>query len=707
MRQLNRHHPLRITRLLVVTALLAAIFIAGAAPAPHPALAQTTDAPVFRIDSWSTEPATLTRGGEFELRVKFTNVGSADAKDVIVTVGSGANFVGVDNGDFFDGVGRNKSKTATLRVAVSNTATTGAYSLPIQFVYVNEEGTGTPLTDVKYLGVQVEGLTPPGQDEGMPAFDVVNWSISPEDLQRGQEYDLSVTFTNVGTWDASEVIVSVAQGTNFVGLTESETIPNIQIGEQRTVNLRVAVSNSIVTGYYSIPVQFSYHHGAIGGDRLTSMENLGVDVTGIAVNLGPDYGRPQLVIEDSSIEPTDEEGKLDLTLLLRNVGDRWATRVVVNLGASEYFSPADGSTAVAVEQDPIKLDETATVTFPLTLVSSPAQRISQSFTIDYSSYSGGQYQASQSVPVELDGATAQTPRLLIQSLTTDPQEVTPGSSLKLDMTIANVGAGTAERVFVRLGQDAATLGPLAPTGTGNVQYIDEVPGGAQVDVSYNLFVDGNAEAGLVAIDVEIEYEDAFGVTRTETNTISVQVKATPFFQIDLFEPLPQPIYVGDTFELPIEVINIGTESINVSRVEVESERLRLTNNSVYIGPLDAGTSGTLVADAEALQAGTVDVVVNVNYLDDFQQPQVVQQTIQIDVEGIDMNEEPGANDGSSQTDGAEEEDLGFLQRVFRAVRGFLGLGTQPTEEENSSAMNTQPSNVSRSFDPRPGDLVSS
>lgn len=698
---------MRITRVLMATALLAALLVAGAAPAPHPALAQTTDAPIFRIDSWSTDPPTLTRGGEFELRVKFTNVGSADADDVIVTVGSGANFVGVDNGDFFDGVGRNKSKTATLRVAVSNTATTGAYSLPIQFTYVNEEGVGTPLTDVKYLGVQVEGLTPPGQDEGEPAFDVVNWSISPQDLQRGQEYDLSVTFTNVGTWDASEVIVSIAQGTSFVGLTESETIPNIQIGEQRTVNLRVAVSASIVTGYYSIPVQFSFHHGAVGGQRLTSVENLGVDVTGIAVNLGPDYGRPQLVIEDSSIEPADEEGKLNLTLMLRNVGDRWATRVVVNLGASEIFSPADGSTAVSVEQDPIKLDETATVTFPLTLISSPSQRVSQSFTIDYSSYSGGQYQASQSVPVELDGATAQTPRLLIQSFATDPAEATPGTPLRLDMTISNVGEGAAERVFVRLGQDAATLGPLAPSGSGNVQYIAEVAGGSQVDVSYNLFVDGNAEAGLVPIDVEIEYEDAFGVTRTETNTISVQVKASPFFQIDLFEPLPQPIYVGDTFELPIEVINIGTESINVSRVEVESDRLQLTDNSVYIGPLDAGTSGTLIAEAEALQAGTADVVVNVNYLDDFQQPQVAQQTIQIDVEGVAIEDEAGADGSSAQDAAAEDEDLGFIQRVFRAVRGFLGLGTQPTEEETGSAMNAQPGAVSRGFDPQPGDLASS
>ncbi len=667
------------------------IILAGAAlaavsmlTAPGLAHAQTPEpgSPALRVESWSVSPETLTRGIEFELSVRVTNAGTAEATNINIVIGSGASFVALTPGKFIESLDEGESTRVTLSGAVSNSITTGYYSIPIQISYQQASGVGIPTTDIQTVGVYVEGLTPPGQDTGLPSFSVTSFSIQPEQPKRGEEFDLTLTIQNIGTWDGNDVVVEIGQSQSFVGLAAGETITHMQIGESRTVRLRGAVSNQIVTGHYSIPIAISYHHAALGGQRMTDAQTIGTQVQGIAPNLGPDTGRPQLVIEDSTLQPGPGEGELVMTLTLRNVGDRWATRVVVNLSRSEILSPAEGSTAFPVEGT-IRLDETATLTLPLRLIRSPGERAIQDFTIEYASFSGGQYQATQSVPIELGSVAQDTPRLLVEQYSTDPAVVTPGAAFRLTLDVRNVGGGEARQVFVRLGQNAAALGPLAPIGSGNVLYVERIAGSSQVTLAFDLLVSGEAESGLVPLDLTLEYQDAFGVQRTETVTISVQLVATPFLSIDFFDALPDPIYVGDFFDLPIEVINIGQRQVNVSNVEVTSERLRITGGSLYVGPLDGGTSGTLIPEAEALQAGTAEVVVRVNYLDSFQQPQVLTQTLTVEVEAVSLEEGNNNAPGNRRPAGQGEANTGeltFGQRVWRAVLGFLGLGTTPPEE---------------------------
>ena len=653
---------------LWITAIAALVLLTG----PTPALAQTN--PVFRLTGWSTDPDTLQRGQEFDLKVHFTNEGDEAALDVTVTIGQGGTFVGLDTGEFYGNIGAGDDRTAKLRAAVSNSVTTGHYTIPIQISYIPDGGT-IALTEVMSVGVYVEGLAPAGQDEGEPAFDIVDWSVQPETLQRGQEFSLTLTFQNVGTWDGNSVIVDIGQGQSFVGLQASDSISTIQINAQQTVTLRGAVSNTITTGHYDLPVEFSYHHAALGGQRQSSTETIGVYVEGIAPSTGPDYGRPQIVIDQSEVRPSDTPGRINLTLTLHNTGNRWARAVVVNLGQSDIFSPAEGSSAISLDGD-IKVDERREVVLPLVLLKSPEGRFTQDFTIEYASYSGGSYQTTERVPVSLSGEIAQAPRLLVENYQVEPTPITPGTTFDLKLTLANVGAGAAEQIFVRLNE----LGPLAPVDTSNVRFVDELAAGQRLDLDYQLAAEGSTSDSQVAIQVEMTYEDPFGVESTETVTISLRIQAIPHFYIDLFEPLPDPILVGDTFELPVEVINIGENRVNVSTVSVTSDQLLIhQDGEIYIGPLDGGTSGTLVPLVEALAPGTVDALVTVRYLDSFQQPQSITETLTFDVAANPDETADGGGEGSSET---SPDKLTFGQRVWRSILGLLGLGTRPADEAN-------------------------
>jgi hypothetical protein len=125
--------------------------------------------------------------------------------------------------------------------------------------------------------------------------------------------------------------------------------------------------------------------------------------------------------------------------------------------------------------------------------------------------------------------------------------------------------------------------------------------------------------------------------------------------------------VGVPLELPVEVTNIGRTLVNVSTLEMTSEQLEIQDGSLYLGPLDGGTSGSLEATGVAREGGTAEVQVAVHYLDDFEQPQVVTKTLTVEVE------EPVVVPES--TDEEDEKEQGFWDKLLRVLRGLVGLGS--------------------------------
>jgi len=70
----------------------------------------------------------------------------------------------------------------------------------------------------------------------------------------------------------------------------------------------------------------------------------------------------------------------------------------------------------------------------------------------------------------------------------------------------------------------------------------------------------------------------------------------------------------------------------------------------------------------AQEGGTAEVLVTVYYLDDFEQPQVVTQTLAVQVE-----EPPEAPPGVGEE--SQEQEENFWDKVLRFLRGMLGLGS--------------------------------
>ncbi len=110
-------------------------------------------------------------------------------------------------------------------------------------------------------------------------------------------------------------------------------------------------------------------------------------------------------------------------------------------------------------------------------------------------------------------------------------------------------------------------------------------------------------------------------------------------------------------------------------MEVSAESGEVSNGTVLIGRLDPGGFYTTDAILIPMEPGQAEVQVTVKYTDDFNQPQTLTQTLTVDVmEAPDMG--PGGPGGPGDPGfepPMEPEPEGFFKRIWRAIRGLLGL----------------------------------
>jgi len=495
---------------------------------------------------------------------------------------------------------------------------------------------------------------------GRPVLTIRNYSVEPSRAVVGREFVVTVEIYNTGSRAGENTIVSFPGGT-FLPVGETgHLLWQLHINHTAVVTQRMRVPTGLASGSYNLQVNLSANDWE--GNHFEYPETIAVEVIGI----GP--GRPRLVIDAARTQPAvlGPGDAFSLTVELANSGNRTATDLLVGVASPDVAVPASGSNFVALQ--PLGINRRAAVTLPLVLGEvDQAGRVSLDVALDYADYQGGAYSERQSVGLEVSTALENRPQLLVERYETVPDPLSPGDPFTLTLGLNNVGGGEAQRVILTLGGDGgAELGPFAPVASGNVRFVARLGAGEGVDVVQRLVVDGSAEPGAYTLPISLAYDDVRGTRHVDDQRISLLVRRRPHLQVSFFRPV-EGAMVGEPFELPIDVTNIGRTLVNVSTVAVTSEDLEIRDGSMYVGPLDGGTTGSLEATAIADEGDTAEVVVTVNYLDDFEQAQTITQTLTVNVEA--PPEEPPAEEG------AEEGEGGFWQRVSRLLRGLLGLGS--------------------------------
>ncbi|MBN1933357.1 MAG: IPT/TIG domain-containing protein [Anaerolineae bacterium] len=628
-------------------------------PEPTTAAAPVAGQPHLTVRNYAIQPTQVKAGQDFMVTLYIYNDGSRASENTLVVFPGGAFLPLGETGHQLWQLHINATAVVTQMLRAPSTIATG-----VQNIQVNLSGNdfqGNHYEFPQTLSVEVLGA--PTYTASAPRLIVESAETSPAVVAPGDAFTLTLGLSNRGSRRATNV--TVGTGDTLVIPTQGGNVSpvgTIKINEIITIEIPLTLAQVESGGRRSLALAFQYND--YEGNSYNEQQSVGINIdTGLV-------GRPKLAISSYAVEPADlfPGSHFTLTLTLTNQGERSATDVTVGVGGTLALPGESSSTAFV---DALGPGGEQAVIFALVLGEvDKAGRQAVPIDLKYSDPAGTKYTEQQSIGVDVNTGSIYQPQLLIESYTIEPTQLSSGDRFTLSLKLTNVGGGKAQRILIILGGEGAEqLDAFVPAAASNIGFLAELEAGASTEIAQAMIVDAKAEPKAYSVPIGLTYNDAYGNRKSETHRISLMVLRRPEFQVSFYMPIPGPAMTGMPFMLPVEVMNAGTSRISISLLELTSEQLQIEGGSMFVGGLEPGLSWTVDATAIAMEAGSAQVVINIHYLDDFNQKQVISHTLEVEImEGSDPNIfEP------EQV--MPEQPQTIWQQVLRFLRGLVGLGS--------------------------------
>jgi len=414
--------------------------------------------------------------------------------------------------------------------------------------------------------------------------------------------------------------------------------------------------------------------------------------------------RPLIVVDtysasEDTIYPNQE---FNLEVRLKNVGEDTALNLVASFTPGDFLPRKSGGVLAISELDP---DEKKKIVQPLTSAPDLSKRVGALvMTVTYTGQDGTAYTETFNLSLPVIGwgtggatstptptvAASNRPQLVITGYVTDVPVLQPGYQFSLKLDINNLGNMQAKRVSMILGGGSSSggnvdgtpevggisgasgdFGDFAPVAASNVQFLGDLDAGADIDAGAILIVNANTEPGAYPLKITFAYSDEKGKIYNDDQIITLLVYALPLVDVNFYRA-PDPLFAGQPGLLPMQVVNLGRKSVILGNMRVTAEGAQLTNNVVLVGALDLGGYYTLDATVIPDLAGPLQLLVSIDYTDDFNQAQVITRTLSVDVQEM-IIEEPIPGEGGEGGFPPPMVEETFLQKVWRFIKGLIGL----------------------------------
>ncbi len=422
-------------------------------------------------------------------------------------------------------------------------------------------------------------------------------------------------------------------------------------------------------------------------------------------------GRPLLGIDSYGVGGSGvvtPGQQFDLRFRVVNRGDNYARNIVFTFSGTDFLPLDTGGVITHNEIDP---GEKVELSQPLLANSTLAgsKVATATLAVSYSDLSGAAYTENFTITINLSqpsssGVSRPTatptpvsrPQLVVSGYGSNVEPLQPGSVFSLNLDIRNLGTSDARSVTMVLGGGAsageggtpapgisgsgADTSVFAPLGASNLVYLGDVPVGVTVQSSQQLIVNTSANPGAYAFKISFVYDDAKGVRQVNDQIITLLIYQLPQLEINYYRD-PGMFMLGQPNMLPLQVTNLGRKQTVLGNLKVTSPNAEVTNNVTLVGILDPGGYYTLDANVVPMQPGPLELQIEVNYTDDFNQQRTINQTLVVDV--VDMpTPEPFPPEGfPSEGEMPPVEEQSVWQKLLRFIKGLLGLGSQEQTPE--------------------------
>lgn len=425
--------------------------------------------------------------------------------------------------------------------------------------------------------------------------------------------------------------------------------------------------------------------------------------------------RPIIVIESYSVggDSITPGQRFDLTLRLSNISQNntdFARNIVLSYTGVDFLPVDTGGVRALTEMDP---GEKLNVVQPFIASSSLAGSKYGSITVNisYSDLAGtAQYTEAFTITINLSqpaytgGSTRPTatptavsrPQLVVGTYQTDVDPLQPGSMFTLDLAVTNLGNADARSVTMVLGGGSVDTGTpgagavsggssdlstFAPLGSSNLVFLGDLPAGGTIETSVPLVVNVTASPAAYAFKISFVYDDTKGDRQYNDQIITLLVYQLPQVEISYYRD-PGVFMTGNMNMLPLQITNVGRKSAVLGNVKVTSADADMSNNVTTLGVLEPGYPFIQDVMVMPYQAGTLELVITVNYTDDFNQAREIVQTMNIEVMEMPMPEPfPPEGEGFPPNGDMPDGNETIWQKLVRFFKGLFGLDSSPSSPE--------------------------
>jgi hypothetical protein len=409
----------------------------------------------------------------------------------------------------------------------------------------------------------------------------------------------------------------------------------------------------------------------------------------------------------------------DMTIIFLNSGQRASTNLMIEFVPGDLIPRDTGG-----KQTIYQLIQGETKGLSQTFTVSPdlwSQLANITVNINYSDNEGNVYSDSFNLAVDINipayAAAAPTPtptpsvlmqpQLVIQSFSTDEGILQPGTIFELSLNLTNLGNASAKSVSMVLGGGTVETNPegtpqpgisgsagdfsiFAPLDSSNIKFIGDIKPGQTVVATQRIIVNVSTTPGAHSLDYSFVYLTENEQKVVDNQVITLLVYRLPSLQVD-FSMEPGQFFANQPNILPLQIVNLGKQTVILGNMVVAASDAQLENNVALVGAIEPGFYFTLDSMITPYQAGPLEILVSVNFTDDFNQARVIETTLTVDVIEMEMGEfEPGEEqyppgDGPDGWDFPPAEET-FWQKIIRVLKGLIGLDsgikTAPTGFSN-------------------------
>lgn len=429
------------------------------------------------------------------------------------------------------------------------------------------------------------------------------------------------------------------------------------------------------------------------------------------------FTRPLVVISsyEYGVDRVTPGNDFNLKIRLKNNGESDAYNMVVSFESMDFLPLASGGVRAVPHLDAgasVEIEQPMRANASLWGYSSGAITANVSYTDE----KGASYTERFTLTIDLRipvYTTAQptaTPtlqaraQLVVGGYEVDVTPLQPGTIFNISVDIRNLGAVDAHDVTMVLGggvtvpsgQDGtggqgaggvtgsgADLSVFAPIGTSNLIYIDEVGVGQLVKATAQLIVNVSANPGAYPFKISFTYLNEKGERVVDDQVITLLVYSLPKVEIGFYRN-PGIFMAGQLNPLPVQITNLGKSTAVLGTLIISSESADLMENTILVGSLEPGGYFTIDAMAIPYQEGELELLVSVSYTDDFNQPRKIEQKLTVMVDPM-QEFEPMPGEMGEPMPPIEQPET-FLQKVWRFIKGLLGLGSGKIEPSQNAPM---------------------